>query len=226
MKAMILAAGRGERLRPITDTLPKPLVEVRGRPLIVHHLERLAECGVREVVINVSHLGELIERALGDGSAWNLTIRWSREAAPLETAGGIANARALLGDAPFALLNADVHCDRPYVDLPDIAQRLIASDLLGHLILVPNPSFRPQGDFSLSGGMVGNGVAPRYTYSGISVLRPALLGDLPPGTRAPLAPLLRAAARDDRLSGEVHTGLWSDVGTPERLAELNAIKDK
>jgi MurNAc alpha-1-phosphate uridylyltransferase len=217
MKAMILAAGRGERMRPLTDTLPKPLIEVRGRPLIEWHLEQLAAAGIREVVINVSHLGEKIMDALGDGSRWGLALAWSREDQPLETAGGIATARATLGEDAFVLLNADVHCDYPLARL--VSLRL--GDLLGHIVLVPNPAFRPQGDFSLIAGKVGNLDAPRYTYSGIGVMRPAMVDGVAPGSKAPLAPLLRRAAAAGCLGGEVHTGLWSDVGTPERLADLN-----
>ena len=217
MKAMILAAGRGERLRPLTDTLPKALVEVRGTPLIVRHLERLAAAGVREVVINVSHLGELIERALGDGARWGLAIAWSREPAPLETAGAIAQARALLGNAPFLLVNADVYCDYP---LERLATATVVAGL-GHIVLVPNPPFRPQGDFSLAGGKVGNEAAPRYTYAGIGVLSPQIVSAIDAGVPAPLAPLLRQAAQAGRLDGEVYRGPWSDVGTAARLSELN-----
>lgn len=222
MRAMILAAGRGERLRPITDTLPKPLVQVRGKPLIAYHLDKLSACGVREVVINVSHLGGKIEAALGDGSAWNLDIAWSREQAPLETAGGIARARALLGEEPFALVNADVYCDWDFAGFRDIAGRVQSTRTMGHLVLVPNPDFRPQGDFSLHGNQVGNAPAPRYTYSGIAVLRAALVDEVPYGQAAPLAPLLRAAAAAGQLTGELHAGAWSDVGNHERLAALNS----
>lgn len=217
MKAMILAAGRGERMRPLTDTLPKPLVPVRGKPLIEWHLERLAAAGVRDIVINVSHLGEKITAALGDGRRWGLAIEWSREPEPLETAGGIATARSMLGEAPFLLVNADVYCDFAFAKLV----ALDLGDLLGHIVLVPNPSFRPGGDFSLAAGKVGNLDAPRYTYSGIGVLRASLVDGVAPGAKAPLAPLLRKAAEGGRLGGEVHAGLWSDVGTPERLAELD-----
>ncbi len=220
MKAMILAAGRGERLRPLTDTLPKPLIEVRGKPLIGWHLERLAAAGFRDVVINVSHLGDLIESAIGDGRRWEVTISWSREAAPLETAGGIAHALSLLGAEPFLLVNADVYCEVPFAALRQIQ----LGGRLGHLILVPNPPFRPEGDFSLTAGRVGNLPSPRYTYSGISVLAPGMVDGVRPGTKAPLAPLLRDAAAGDLLSGELYRGFWNDVGTPERLAELNQLK--
>ena len=217
MKAMILAAGRGERLRPATDSVPKPLIVVRGRPLIVWHLERLAAAGFRDLVINVSHLGGRIEAALGDGAQWGLAIAWSREAQPLETAGGIANARHLLGADPFLLVNADVYCDYPF-------ERLGAIDLggaAGHLVMVPNPPFRPQGDFSLMEGKVGNLAAPRYTYAGLGVFDPRVVDDVRTGDKAPLAPRLRAAAESAALRGELYAGMWNDVGTPERLAELN-----
>ena len=217
MKAMILAAGRGERLRPITDTLPKPLVEVRGKPLIVWHLEHLAAAGFRDVVINVSHLGGLIIKVLGDGAHWGLAISWSQEAQPLETAGGIANARNLLGDKPFLLVNADVYCEQPFTPLGKVE----LAQCLGYLVMVPNPSFRPQGDFSLAQGKVGNLAAPRYTYSGLGVFDPRIVEGVAAGAKAPLAPLLRDAAESGRLGGELYTGMWNDVGTHARLADLN-----
>ena len=224
MKVMILAAGRGERLRPLTDRLPKPLIEVRGKPLIHWHLERLAAAGFRDVVINISHLGHLIEQALGDGRPWGLSIAWSREVTPLETAGGIARARAmgLLGEAPFALLNADVFCEYPLAGLPAI--RL--GERLGHIVLVPNPAFRPQGDFSLRDSEVGNLCAPRYTYSGIGVLDPRIVDGTPADARAALGPVLKQAAASGRLGGEVYAGTWNDAGTPERLEELNRNPDR
>lgn len=217
MKAMILAAGRGERLRPLTDRVPKPLIEVRGKPLIAWHLERLAAAGFREIVINVAHLAWQIEDALADGAKWGLKIHWSREGQALETAGGIAFARALLGEAPFLLVNADIRCDYPFDALRDFE----LGGRLGHIVLVPNPRFRADGDFSLVDGMVGNLPAPRYTYSGIAVFDPRIAADVVPGTKAPLAPLMRMAAGNGRLGGELYTGYWNDVGTPERLAELN-----
>ncbi len=220
MRAMILAAGRGERLRPITDTLPKPLLKVQGKPLIYWHLERLAAAGFNEVVINVAHLGGLIVETLGDGRQWGVAISWSREGHPLETAGGIATARPLLGEAPFLLVNADVYCEYPFANLANV--QLAGS--LGHIVMVPNPSFRPQGDFSLAGGKVGNLAAPRYTYSGIGVLDPQIVDGVAAGAKAPLAPLLREAAESGRLGGELYAGSWNDVGTHERLAELNRTK--
>ena len=217
MKAMILAAGRGERLRPLTDTLPKPLIEVCGKPLIVWHLERLAAAGLRDIVINVSHLGHLIANALGDGAHWGVAISWSKEAQPLETAGGLANARDHLGDKPFLLVNADVYCEYPFALLGKAA----LGDSVGRIVMVPNPAFRPQGDFSLARGKAGNLSSPRYTYSGIGLMDPRIVDGVAAGAKAPLAPLLRDAADSGRLDGELFTGLWNDVGTPERLAELN-----
>jgi MurNAc alpha-1-phosphate uridylyltransferase len=216
MKAMLLAAGRGERLRPLTDRVPKALVEAGGKPLIEWHLERLAASGCREAVINVSHLGERVVERVGDGARFGLRLAYSREATPLETAGGIAQALELLGSAPFLLVNADVYCD---VDFG----RLLAHELGGrvaHLVLVPNPAHHAQGDFSLESGTVGNGGAPRYTYAGVAVVAPRLVSGVRAGEKAPLGPLLRRAADGGLLSGELHRGLWQDVGTAERLAEL------
>jgi len=219
MKAMILAAGRGERLRPITAQLPKALVRVAGKPLIAWQLERLARAGFREVVVNVSWLGEAIVAELGDGAAFGLTIAYSREDEPLESAGGIARARALLGEAPFALVNADIWCD---YDLARLRGHRLGGDL-AHLVLTANPAHHPAGDFTLQGDRAGNAPAPRYTYTGISLVDPALIAPVAPGAKAPIAPLLRAAADAGRLSGELHKGIWRDAGTPERLAELESL---
>jgi len=213
---MILAAGRGERLRPLTDSIPKAMVHAGGKPLIAWHLERLAASGCREAVINVSHLGERIVEGLGDGSRYGMRITYSREREPLETAGGIAHARALLGEAPFLLVNADIYCEIAFTRLLDMT----LGARLAHLVLVPNPQHRSGGDFSLVDGMVGNAGAERYTYAGIAVMSPRLVGSVKPDGKAPLAPLLRAAADRRLISGEVHTGIWQDVGTPERLAQL------
>jgi N-acetyl-alpha-D-muramate 1-phosphate uridylyltransferase len=218
MRAMILAAGRGERLRPLTDSIPKALVPAGGKPLIAWHLERLAASGCREAVINVSHLaGQIVER-LGDGARFGLRIAYSREAEPLETAGGLAYARPLLGEAPFLLVNADVYCEIDFA-------RLLGFDLgssLAHLVLVPNPAHRAGGDFTLEAGRVGNGSGTRYTYAGVAVMSPALVAGVKPGEKAPLAPLLRAAAERGLIGAELHRGFWQDVGTRERLAELHA----
>jgi MurNAc alpha-1-phosphate uridylyltransferase len=219
MKAMVLAAGRGERLRPLTDRIPKPLATAGGKALLAWHLERLAGAGFRDVVINVSHLGAQIESRFGSGAAYGLRIAWSREPEPLDTAGGIAYARERLGTEPFLLLNADIWCDC------DLA-RLRATPLgeaLAHLVLVPNPPHAPAGDFSLQRGHVGNDAAARYTYAGIALLAPRLLDGVTPGEKAPLAPLLRAAAARGAVQGELYQGLWRDAGTAERLAELRNL---
>jgi len=222
MRAMILAAGRGERMRPLTDHCPKPLLEVAGEPLIGWHLRRLAAAGIREVVVNHAHLGAMIEARLGDGAAWGVSIRYSPEPAALETAGGIAQALPLLGDAPFLVVNGDVWCDFDLARAPALAERMQADDLLAWCVLVPNPPHHPEGDFGLVHARLRADTAPRHTFSGIGVYRPALFDGIARGTRAPLGPLLRAAAASGRIGGEVHTGRWTDVGTPERLAALDA----
>lgn len=218
MKVMLLAAGRGERLRPLTERTPKALVPVGGKPLLGWHLERLAAAGAREAVINVSHLAEQIVDYVGDGARFGLEVAFSREAEPLETAGGIAQALPLLGAAAFLLVNADIYCEVAFEPL--LALRL--GPALAHLVLVPNPPHRAQGDFSLAASRVGNDGAPRYTYAGIAVMSPRLVQVVKRGDRAPLAPLLRDAADAGRLSGELFGGLWQDVGTAERLAELQS----
>lgn len=218
MKAMILAAGRGERLRPLTEATPKPLLDVAGKPLIGWHLERLAAAGFRDVVINVSHLAGQIVAALGDGSRYGVRIAYSREPEPLETAGGIANARGLLGGAPFLLVNGDVYCE---VDFKILRGKELQSSL-AHLVLIPNPPHHPGGDFTLERGFIGNAPSSRYTYSGIAVMSPALVASVSPGTKAQLAPLLRAAADRRLVTGELYAGLWQDVGTAERLAQLRS----
>lgn len=216
MKAMLLAAGRGERLRPLTDRIPKPLVPVAGKPLIAWHLERLAAAGCREVVSNVSHLGEQIVEYVGDGSRFGLQVQFSREAQPLETAGGIAQALPLLGSDPFLLVNGDIYCELDF--RPFLSHRLASN--VAHLVLVPNPPQHSKGDFSLHGGTIGNDGTPRYTYAGVAVMSPQLVAPVKRGDKAPLAPLLRAAAGKRLISGELFNGLWQDVGTAERLAEL------
>lgn len=222
MKAMILAAGRGERLRPLTDTVPKPLAEVGGETLLGRHLGRLAQAGFERAVINVSHLADRIVAHVGDGARFGLAIEWSREAEPLETAGGIAQARALLGEDPFLLVNADVWCDFDFSTLRNFQLK----NRLSHLVLVPNPPWHPDGDFTLADGIVGNAAAPRYTYAGISVLSPRLVAGIAAGQKAQLAPLWRAAAERAEVSGELYEGRWSDIGTPARLAELNRRLDR
>lgn len=216
MNVMILAAGRGERLRPLTDSVPKPLLEVAGKALLERHLERLARARYRNIVINVSHLADRITARFGDGSRLGLRIAWSAENEPLETAGGIAQARALLGPDPFLLVNADIWCDYDFASLNGFALGQHHS----HLVLVPNPPHHPAGDFSLGGRVVGNAPAPRYTYAGIAVVAPQLVAGIGAGQKAQLAPLWRAAAERGAVSGELFEGRWSDVGTPERLAAL------
>jgi len=216
MKVMLLAAGRGERLRPLTDRMPKALVPAGGKPLIAWHLERLAASGCREAVINVSHLAQQLVDYVGDGARFGLRVAYSREAQPLETAGGIAQALPLLGRAPFLLVNADIYCE---VGFRPLLERQLG-EMLAHLVMVANPAHRAQGDFSLNAGAVRNDGAPRYTYAGVAVMSPRLVEPVTRGDKAPLAPLLRRAADAQRLSGEVFGGLWQDVGTAERLAEL------
>lgn len=216
MKAMILAAGRGERMRPLTDSTPKPLLLVGGKPLIVWHLEALARAGIQEIIINHAWLGEQIPQALGDGSEWGLSIRYSAEGSlGLETGGGIFNALPLLGDAPFLLVNGDVFTDINYVVL---LQRGLAKGMLAHLCLVDNPTHHPRGDFSLTlQGLVSD--TPSLTFAGVSLISPALFAQCQSGT-FPLAPLLRQAMHANKVSGEHHRGFWLDVGTPERLHYL------
>ena len=217
MKAMILAAGRGERMRPLTDDTPKPLLRIGGQTLIEHHVHALAQAGITELVINHAYLGDQLVRALGDGNAYGVSITWSPEPDDaLETGGGIHNALPLLGDAPFLVVNADVWTDYPFEDLPN------APDGLAHLVMVDNPAHHPDGDFALSNGQLSQQGPHRLTFSGIGVYRPALFADCTPGA-FPLAPLLRAAMDKDAVSGEHYTGRWFDIGTPERLAEVNDV---
>jgi len=212
----VLAAGRGERMRPITDTCPKPLVQVAGRALIEYHLEGLARAGIRDVVINLSWLGEQIRAHLGQGERFGMALQYSREGYPaLETGGGIFKALALLGEEPFLLVNADVYC--PF----DFSSLGLAGGDLAQLVMVPNPAHHLRGDFILEQGRVHAGDGERLTFSGISVLHPELFRGCSEGA-FPLAPLLVSAMGDGRVSGIAHQGLWSDVGSPERLAELEA----
>ncbi|MDP1871384.1 MAG: nucleotidyltransferase family protein [Gallionella sp.] len=225
MIAMILAAGRGERMRPLTDHTPKPLLEVGGKALINWHIERLVAAGINQLVINHAHLGAQIEAALGDGSRFGAQIRYSAETRALETAGGIAYAHPWLNEEPFAVINGDIWCDYDFSRLPACAAGMQARGDLAHLILVDNPPQHPKGDFCLSGNRITPGTAPNpeslLTFSGIGLYQPALFGAIPHGAVAPLAPLLRAAMAQGKVSGEHHTGLWVDVGTPQRLADLD-----
>ncbi len=213
--AMILAAGRGTRMRPLTDQTPKPLLIAGDRPLIVWQIARLAAADIRQIVINHAWLGEQIVHTLGDGTQWGVQIRYSAEppAAGLETGGGIRQALPLLDEQPFLVINADIWCDLA------LHQLSLPTGDLAHLVLVPNPAHHPDGDFHLNpDGRVTNQTS-RQTYSGIGVYHPDLFRDLPVGT-CPLAPILRRAVAADRVSGTSYTGDWMDIGTPERLATL------
>lgn len=217
MKAMVLAAGRGERMRPLTDTCPKALLPVAGIPLIEYHLRGLVRAGVTDVVINLSWLGGQIREYLGDGSAFGLSLRYSQEPYPaLETGGGIFHALSLLGGQPFLLVNADIYC--PF----DFSSLALEGDDLARLVLVSNPEHNPGGDFVLERGRVRSDGDQKLTFSGISVLHPDLFSDCTDGA-FPLAPLLKAAMTMNRVSGILHTGTWSDVGTVERLSRLESV---
>jgi len=210
MKAMILAAGRGERMRPLTDHTPKPLLIAGGRPLIEHLILGLVAGGIREIIVNTAHLGEKVENVLGDGSRFGAHIQYSPEGEALETGGGIYKALPLLGEAPFLVVNGDIATDFAF-------GRLIQRPIdLAHLILVPNPEHHPAGDFGLDGERVLAGGEPRFTFGGIGIYRPALFEGCASG-RFPLAPLLRAAMARKAVSGQLHAGFWMDIGTIDRL---------
>lgn len=215
-QAMILAAGRGERMRPLTNQLPKPLLQAGGKLLIVYHIERLVAAGLREIVINHAHLGHRIEAALGDGSRWGAAIRYSQEARALETGGGIFQALPLLDGGPFLVVNGDTWTNLEF------ARLRLADGLLAHLVLVDNPPHHPEGDFALAHGRLSVQGTPRYTYSGIGVYHPDLFRGCSAGA-FPLAPLLRAAMGRALVSGEHYPGHWLDIGTPERLQALDRM---
>lgn len=214
MKAMILAAGRGERLRPLTDHTPKPLLKAGGRPLIEYLIGGLVAGGITEIIVNTAHLGEQVEAVLGDGARLGAEIRYSPEGEALETGGGIFRALPLLGDAPFLVVNGDIATDFPFGTLAQWC------DGLAHLVLVPNPPHHPQGDFGLRAGKAQDGGETRYTFGGIGVYRPELFRHCTPG-RFPLAPLLRATMADEAVSAELYEGLWMDIGTVERLRDFD-----
>lgn len=218
MKAMLLAAGRGERLRPLTDTTPKPLLQAGHRRLIEHHLVHLADAGFTQVIINTAWLGDQIQRLLGDGSQYRLQIQYSHEGrSALETGGGIFHALPLLGEAPFLVINADIWSDYPLIRLKDRAM-----DSLAHLVMVQNPEHHPEGDFGIEANSLSLDSQPRYTYSGIGIYTPQFFQGCQAGA-FPLAPMLREYIHQQRISGEIYSGEWMDIGTIQRL---EALRDK
>lgn len=219
MKAMILAAGRGERMRPLTDRLPKPLLSVAGKPLIQYHLEALGAAGLRNIVINHAWLGHLLPEYLGEGQQFGVTIQYSDEGAEgLETAGGIKKALPLLGDSAFVVINGDVFCDYPYEQLAG----KLAKDSLAHLVLVPNPKQHPSGDFGISEQGYALAEAPQcFTFSGIAIYRPEFFSSVALGKQK-LAPYLRQAMQQNKVTAELYQGIWHDIGTEQRLTELSA----
>ena len=215
MRAMILAAGRGERLRPLTDEIPKSLIEVRGESLLERHLENVRSAGIETVVINLGWLGDKIVERVGSGKRYGLEVLYSQEGDNiLETGGGIQKALPMLGADPFLVVNADIYTDMPVPDMQ------LADDHLGHLVMVPTPDYREHGDFDIEAGLVRNGDKAAYTFSGVAIYRPEFFDGCEAG-RFPLAPMLREAADRRALSGSLYRGIWADVGTPERLAQVN-----
>jgi MurNAc alpha-1-phosphate uridylyltransferase len=231
MKAMIFAAGRGERMRPLTDTCPKPLLKVRGRPLITWHVLNLVRAGIVDIVINHSHLGHMIEEELGDGSKYGARIVYSHEPAPLETAGGIANALHLLGDEPFLAVSGDIYA--PYFDFAQAIEALPDNDMIGQpipldqrdiawLYLTPNPWHNPTGDFALHMYTLANDGDPKWNFAGIGVYRPEMFDGIKAGEFLKFGPLMRKFIEQKRVGGEIYEGPWVNVGTVEQLDELNA----
>jgi N-acetyl-alpha-D-muramate 1-phosphate uridylyltransferase len=226
MKAMILAAGYGKRMRPLTDSIPKPLIPVKGKPLIEYHLENLRRAGIQEVIINTAYLGEKIRAHLGNGEQFNLQIHYSNETEPLETGGGILHAGRLLGDAPFLLVNGDIWLD---MELNQWIGKSLQQHQLGHLLLVENPAFHPQGDFALNhNGVIVPDAIPhslgKFTFAGISLLRPEVITEYPNKREIfPLAEAIRFFIPSGRFTGEIYRGHWSDVGTIERLNQLHNL---
>jgi MurNAc alpha-1-phosphate uridylyltransferase len=231
MKAMIFAAGRGERMRPLTDSCPKPLLKVRGRPLITWHVLNLVRAGITEIVINHAHLGHMIEEELGDGSRYGARIAYSHEAVALETAGGIANALHLLGDQPFLAVSGDIYA--PYFDFEQVKDVLPEADMWGQpwpadkrdvawLYLTPNPWHNPDGDFALDMYTLSNQGSPKWNFAGIGVYRPEMFAEITPGEHAKFSPLMRKYIDLKRVGGEIYDGPWVNVGTVAQLEELNA----
>src|SRR5271167_4869103 len=222
---MILAAGRGERMRPLSDALPKPLLEVGGKPLILWQLERLVAAGCADVVVNLAHHGELIAAALGSGSRFGATVRYSREPEPLEVAGGIATALPLLGDDVVLVVSGDVYTEYDYTSLVARASAMRATTAPPHLhlVMVPNPSYHPQGDFGLAGGILALDGPSRLTFGNVALYRTALFRELPRGEKRAVLPLYREWIGRGWASGEVYAGTWANVGTPEELAGLDQL---
>jgi MurNAc alpha-1-phosphate uridylyltransferase len=233
MKAMIFAAGRGERMRPLTDTCPKPLLKVRGRPLIEWHVLNLVRAGMKDIVINHAHLGHMIEEYLGDGSRFGATIRYSAEKEALETAGGVAYARHLLGEEPFFAVSGDIYC--PHFDFAQAKDVLHDKDMWGNaydddkrdaawIWLVKNPSFHPKGDFALNLYTVSNTGEPMWTFANLGVYRMSMFDGIAPGQHAGLGKLLREYADRGLIGGEVYEGDWDNIGTPQQLEQINGGK--
>jgi MurNAc alpha-1-phosphate uridylyltransferase len=220
MKAMILAAGRGERLRPLTDETPKPLIKVAGKSLIEYHLLNLANAGFSDIVINTAWLAEKIHESLGDGNRYGVSIQYSDEGSALETAGGIINALSLLGDEPFLVVNGDICCDFDFSGLPDLKNNTQA-----HLVLVNNPEHNSDGDFAITEGLLCNQGDAKYTYSGIGIYSPLFFSQSTPGV-LPLAPMLKQKAEKKLITAQHFTGLWTDVGSIERLYVLEKVLNK
>ena len=214
---MILAAGRGERMRPLTDHTPKPLLQVGGKPLIVWHIEKLQAAGFHDIVINHAHLGKKIEATLGNGADFGVSIQYSPEPEAFETAGGIAQALPLLGIEPFLVVNGDVFTDYDFKQL----EQSLNENLLAWLVMITNPEHHPTGDFALLDGLVQENGEQRLTFSGIGIYHPSLFSGITRGEKARLAPILREAMRSGKVGGEYYEGRWVDVGTPQRLAELD-----
>jgi MurNAc alpha-1-phosphate uridylyltransferase len=221
--AMILAAGRGERMRPLSDTIPKPLLEAGGKPLIAWQIEALARAGFRDIVVNVSHLADRVVAALGDGAAFGVTLRWSIEREPLEVAGGIATALPLLPRAPALIVSGDVFTSFDYASfrLRAVAMARDSTAPRVHLLLVPNPPYHPDGDFALVDDRIALERQPRLTYASIGIYDTDLFRELPRGTKLKLLPYLQRWIADGRVSGETFAGMWANVGTPDDLAELD-----
>lgn len=222
MKAMILAAGRGSRMRPLSDNIPKPLLKVGGKSLIVWHIERLVKAGFKELVINHAYLGQKIEESLGDGACWGVNIAYSAEETALETAGGIANALPLLGDEPFLVVNGDVYSELNFATL----KQVLNTGNLAHLVMVDNPPQHPLGDFALQDEKLIADGEEKLTFSGVGVYSPVFFNDIVRGEAAKLAPLLKAAMANGLVTGEHYQGIWHDIGTPDRLEKIDVMLRK